>query len=219
MIQKAQNSDIWSLNVLYFVSLKKNPSKIIVLPPTFLNFSSFLSSVCLLPSSLFIPPSLSLPSKFASSHADLSLDRWSRAKSVYLHTGPNKTSRCPRSCSSPPITVMPKQGRQEQEKGKESTEERRGRLVLQGRKGGVCFLTQKRVLLHTLSEHQTWLPLVLSAFSHESVCHLHFISFCAFFKTPPPHINILKISFNYVLYGHCNCAETLLEITTSRVWE
>lgn len=47
------------------------------------------------------PPSTSLPAKSANSHADLSLDRWSRAKSVYSHTARNKTSRCLQSRRSP----------------------------------------------------------------------------------------------------------------------
>lgn len=53
------------------------------------------------------------------------------SKSVYLHAGPNKTSRCLQNCSSPPVTMIPKQALQE-EKGKEST--RRVRLAPKERK-------------------------------------------------------------------------------------
>lgn len=77
-----------------------------------LHVSTSLSSLLLpfFPPSLALsfPPSLSLPAKSASSHADLSVDRWLRAESVYLHTVPNKTSRCLQSRRSPPTTMIPK---------------------------------------------------------------------------------------------------------------
>lgn len=54
------------------------------------------------------------------------------SKSVYLHAGPNKTSRCLQNCSSPPVTMILKQALQEEKGIKE--ERRRVRLALKGRK-------------------------------------------------------------------------------------
>lgn len=107
----------WSKCSVFFISTS---TEITVLSPPFLHFSTFLLSLFLpffspLCLHLSLPPSLSLPAKSASSHADLSSDRWSQAKSVYLHTAPNKMSRCLQSCRSPPITTILKQARQEEE--------------------------------------------------------------------------------------------------------
>lgn len=71
--------------------------------PLFLLSPFILFSCTLFFFFLFYIP-LSLPSvcsaEFANSHADLSLDRWSRAQSVCSHPAPNKTSRCLQICCS-----------------------------------------------------------------------------------------------------------------------
>lgn len=142
----------------------------IFLPPRlqfpFITFPSFLPSIA-----RSLTPSRSLPAKSANSHADLSLDRWSRAESVYLHTAPNKTSRCLQSRRSPPITMIPKQEEETAQKPSGRQEQ-----IVNNRGQSFPFPKNTHTLLQTHSLQQTRLNLVSAAFSPASVCHLDFLS-------------------------------------------
>lgn len=70
------------------------------------------------------------------------------SESVYLHAGPNKTSRCLQNCSSPPVTMILKQALQE-EKGKES--KRRGGELDQHLKEGRSLFSHTEMHVITCS--------------------------------------------------------------------